>query len=178
MVLAALLAAGPASWLSTGYCQPPNEKSIAGEQTYLLSCGGQNASIEISVAARSRIRTSLLVDVVGLRLWVDNAESLGHIRAQIANPAAAYRLVLTSLTEKLRETGIEPNTVPVRGEEGKKSGTDGMVLIEGGEFTRPGEYYDSSGGGLTILPDGTIAVSGRFVSDPQAMERFVKSLRR
>ena len=45
---------------------------------------------------------------------------------------------------KIMETGVEPDVIPVRGDEGKKLCTEGMVLLEEGEFTRKGEYWDSS----------------------------------
>lgn len=131
----------------------------AGGRTYLLTCPAGDARVDIQAVDRAQVEKQLFVDVAGVRLWVADPDTLGRIRARIADPATAYRLVLASVTEKLRETGIEPDPVPVRGEEGKKLGTEGMVLIEGGEFTRPGEYYDSSGGGLTILPDGSVKVS-------------------
>ncbi|MBM3892569.1 MAG: formylglycine-generating enzyme family protein, partial [Verrucomicrobia bacterium] len=139
--------------------EPPAHQSAASGQTFLLSCPKGDGTIGISAVDRAQVKPNLFVDLAGLRLWVDKAESLQRLRTRVADPAAAYRLVLASLTEKIRETGIEPDTVPVRGDEGKKMGTEGMVLIEGGEFTRTGKFYDSSGGGLTILPDGSVQVS-------------------
>lgn len=114
--------------------------------------------VSVEVVDRSKINRDLFVDIVGLRLWVDNAESLSRIRARIATPSAALR-VRHQLGAKLMDTGVELGMIPVRGEEGRELGTVGMVLLKGGEFTRTGKYYDSSGGGLTILKDGTAQTS-------------------
>ena len=57
------------------------------------------------------------------------------------------------------ETGIEPDMIPVRGDAGRKTGTEGMALLTGSEFTRRGEFYDSTGGGLTILRNDTAQIS-------------------
>ncbi len=147
--------AGLSGWMAAADAQQPSATPPSKENTYLLSCAADGTAIEINVVERGAVKQNVSVDVAGLRLWVDNAESQRRIRARIADPAAASRLVLASLTAKLRETGIEPDMVPVRGEEGKKMGRDGMVLLEAGEYVRPGVYYDSSGGGFTRLPDGS-----------------------
>ncbi|MFH1922789.1 MAG: SUMF1/EgtB/PvdO family nonheme iron enzyme, partial [Planctomycetota bacterium] len=47
------------------------------------------------------------------------------------------------LGRRYAETGIEPDRIPVNRQAGKKLGTEGMVLIEGGEYVRPGHYYTS-----------------------------------
>ncbi len=62
------------------------------------------------------------------------------------------RLVADAVDEKLRETGVLPDSIPVRGDEGKKLGNEAMVLIATGEFTRTGEFWDSTGGGLDERP--------------------------
>lgn len=135
------------------------EKKPAGkDQTYFLSAAPDGA-VQVNVVPSKEVKPGLYVDLAGLRLWVDNADSLKRIRAKIADPAAAFHFVQGSLFEKLRETGIEPDMIPVRGEEDKKLGAEGMVLLEAGEFTRTGEFNDSSGGGLTILKDGSVQVS-------------------
>ena len=131
------------------YAVGPPAAGPAGKAILVRATSGPNGpQVEIDVVDRSKINKDLFVDIIGLRLWVDGVESLRRIRAQIANPTAARRLVTGQLDTKLRETGVEPDMIPVRGEEGKKAGTEGMVLIEGGEFTRTGEFWDSSGGGL------------------------------
>src|SRR3990172_8809888 len=101
------------------------QPTVAAEQTYLLSCSGNDAAIKLKVVERSEVNQSRYVDLVGLRLWVDNAESQRRIPTRIADPAAARRLVTEQLDAKLRETGVEPDTIPVRGEEGKRMGIDG-----------------------------------------------------
>lgn len=145
--------------LGAAAAETPQAMPPVGKNVYLLSHSGEEKPVTISVVERSAVNPDLYVDVAGLRLWAADAESQRRIRAQIADPAAAERLVQTSVAEKLRETGIEPDVVPVQGKEGKKSKIDGMVLLKEGEFTRPGEYYDSSGGGLTILVDGSVQAS-------------------
>jgi formylglycine-generating enzyme required for sulfatase activity len=110
------------------------------------------------VVERPTINKDIFVDMIGLRLWVDSAESANRIRALVATPAAALR-VKQQLGAKLMDTGVEPDMIPVRGNEGREMGTDGMVRLDGGEFTRSGKFYDSSGGGLTILEDGTAQIS-------------------
>lgn len=129
------------------------------QKTYLLSCPANDASMDLQIIDRAEVKKDHFVDVAGLRLWVTNGDSLQRIRRKIADPAAALHLIQGVLAEKMRQTGVEPDMIPVRGQDGKKLGTLGMVLIAGGEFTRTGEFYDSSGGGLTILPDGKVQVS-------------------
>ena len=109
--------------------------------------GPNGPQVQVDVVDRSKINKDLYVDVVGLRLWADNAESHKLLRSQVANPIAAQR-IRQQLTVKIMENGVEPDTIPVRGEEGRKMATEAMVLIKGGEYTRAGEYWDSSGGGL------------------------------
>lgn len=104
--------------------------------------------VEVVVRERSAIDEKLYVDTTGLRLWVDKVESLKRIREWIADPAFVRRLVVDQLDEKLRETGVQPDMAPVRGEEGRKMGVEGMALLADGEFVRPGEYWDSTGGGI------------------------------
>ncbi len=104
--------------------------------------------VGIEVVDRAKINAKLYVDTTGLRLWVADAESLQRIRNWIADPAFARRLVTTRMNANLRETGVEPDLIPVRGDEGKKAGIEGMVLLADGEFIRPGEFWDSTGGGI------------------------------
>ena len=131
----------------------------ASTSTCSLTQPADNAPVQIAVVERGETSTKLFVDIAGVRLWVRDAESLVRIRSRISNPVAARNLIQQTLAEKLRETGIEPDMIPVHGEEGRKMGADGMVSLPAGEFERTGHYFDSSGGGLTKLPDGTVKPS-------------------
>lgn len=132
--------------------ESPKSATEPTKQTYLLSCPSGDAAIELKSVDRVDIKQELAVDIAGVQLWVDNAESLQRIRNRVSNAAAARRLVADDVDKKLRESGILPDATPVRGEEGKKLGTENMVRIKPGEFTRPGEFWDSSGGGLNEKP--------------------------
>lgn len=115
--------------------------------------------VEVDVVERAQINMSLYLDMAGLRLWIETAESQQRIRNIVANRSAALS-VIEKVGAKTMASGVEPDVIPVKGDAGKQLGTDEMVLLEGGEFTRPGTFYDSSGGGLTILKDGTAQKSG------------------
>ena len=112
------------------------------------SPNSNDPQFNIEAVDRSKINRNLFVETTGLRLWIDNTESLKLVRAQITNAAIVRQLVTVQLNAILCETGIEPDMIPVRGDEGKKADPEGMVLIEGGEFTRTGEFWDSTGGGI------------------------------
>ncbi len=131
----------------------------AGPATYLLSQTAADAPVEIAVVPRDQINDKLFMDVAGVRLWVRDAESLARIRSRIADPAAAHHLIQPGVADKLRETGIEPDLIPVRGDKGKALPSDLMVPLPAGEFERTGHYFDSSGGGFSRLPDGRVAPS-------------------
>ncbi|MBL6707540.1 MAG: SUMF1/EgtB/PvdO family nonheme iron enzyme [Planctomycetaceae bacterium] len=105
------------------------------------------SQVVVDAVDRTKVNEKQFVDMIGLRLWVDNADSLQRLRAFVSTPGAALA-VKEKLGASIMETGVEPDMIPVHGEEGKKLKTDGMVLLEKGEFTRSGEYWDSSGGGL------------------------------
>jgi len=115
--------------------------------------------ITVEVVDRAKLNSTLFFDMAGLRLWIETAESRQRVRNVLANPATAL-----SVTERVGraiiDSGIEPDVIPVKGKEGRTAGTEGMVLLDGGEYTRTGTFYDSSGGGLTILDDGTAQKSG------------------
>ena len=132
--------------------EPPKSATEPTKQTYLLSCPSGEAAIELKIVDRAEIKQELAVDIAGVRLWVDNAASLQRIRNRVSNAASARRIVADDVDKKLRETGILPDATPTRGEEGKKLGTENMVRIEEGEFTRLGEFWDSTGGGLDETP--------------------------
>ena len=156
LLLFVVAAAIPASLVSSA--EPSG--SVANQALLLRATPSPNGpQVEVDVIDRSNINTGIYLDMAGLRLWVDTAESRQRIRNVVANPAAALS-VTEKVGAKIMASGVEPDAIPVKGEEGRKAGTEGMVLLAGGEFTRPGKYYDSSGGGLTILEDGTAQQSG------------------
>lgn len=128
-----------------------DEQAAPADQTYLarITPSPNGPQITIDVVERSKINQDLFVDVAGVRLYVDSAESWQRLRNKVSDPVAARRLVGTQMDVMLRETGVEPDTIPVRGDAGKEAGTDGMVLLKSGEFTRTGEFWDSTGGGLS-----------------------------
>lgn len=111
------------------------------------------------VVERATINQKIFVDAFGLRLWADGDGSLKALRVRVATAAGAM-VVRAEVARKLMEAGVEPEMIPVRGKAGLKLGTEGMVLLKGGEFTRPGKYFDSSGGGLTVLKDGSVPPHG------------------
>jgi hypothetical protein len=148
---AMILLAGPPIAMAT---EPQPAADPAGKALLLSAVRDKQAgvAVTINVVDRAKIDKELYVDFIGLRLWMDGGESLKLMRVHVA---AAALGVKRQVAQKLMEMGVEPEMIPVRGVEGRKAGTEGMVLLKGGEFTRTGEFYDSSGGGLTILKDGT-----------------------
>jgi len=140
------------TWSGLGTVASENDGQVAREQaakTLVLRVmkGPNGVAIEVDVTLKSDVHRDLFVDMFGLRLWCDSAESAKRIRSSIADPGTALA-VRQKLAAKIKQTGVEPDMVPVRGDEGKKLGTSDMVLIKGGESTRPGKYWDTSGGGL------------------------------
>ena len=119
------------------------------KRQFLLNAtsGPSGPKIQIDVVDHSKINRDLYLDLIGLRLWVDNAESHKLLHSHIGKITVPLE-IRQQLTIKIMEHGIEPDMIPVRGEEGKKMGSDDMVFLKGGEFMRGGEYWDSSGGGL------------------------------
>ncbi|NQV28465.1 MAG: SUMF1/EgtB/PvdO family nonheme iron enzyme [Rhodopirellula sp.] len=128
----------------------PEGSAAPSDKTYLgrVTAGPNGPQITIDVVNRSEINADLYVDTTGLRLWVESADSRRRIQTMIADPAVARNLVTNQMNVVLRESGVEPAMIPVRGIEGQLAGTEGMVLLEGGEFTRTGEFWDSTGGGI------------------------------
>ncbi|MDA0283689.1 MAG: SUMF1/EgtB/PvdO family nonheme iron enzyme [Planctomycetota bacterium] len=129
----------------------PEVATAPSDRTYLgrVIAGPNGPQITIDVVDRSKIKSDLYVDAAGLRLWVESPESRQRIQAMVSNPAVARNLVTNQMNVTLEENGVEPDTIPVRGKEGQLAGTEGMILIEGGEFTRTGEFWDSTGGGIS-----------------------------
>lgn len=120
----------------------------AGKVLQVRATPGQNGpEIEVVAVDRAGIDKNLHVDLAGMRLWTNSAETLQLLLKPVANPASAIG-VRSKVAKAILENGVEPDMIPVRGEEGMTLGTNGMVLLEGGEFTRAGEFWDSSGGGL------------------------------
>jgi formylglycine-generating enzyme required for sulfatase activity len=138
--------------------QTENAFRMSKELLIRVVSGPNGTQVAVDAVARSALNEELYVDIAGLRLWADGAESRKLLQSRIASPAGALA-AKEQIGAKLMESGVEPDVIPVRGDEGKKLGTEGMVLLEGGEYARTGEYYDSSGGGLTILADGTAQIS-------------------
>lgn len=129
----------------------PRPSTATSNRTYFgrVTTSPNGPQITLDVVDRSKIKSDLYVDVAGLRLWVESVESRASIRGMIDNPATARDLVTNKMNATLLASGVEPDMVPVRGEEGQQAGTEGMVLLEGGEFTRTGEFWDSTGGGIS-----------------------------
>ncbi|MEO2018286.1 MAG: SUMF1/EgtB/PvdO family nonheme iron enzyme [Fuerstiella sp.] len=129
----------------------PSDLARSPNRTYLahVTPGPDGPQITINAAERSSVNQDLFVDVAGVRLYADSADTRKRLRYHISNPAAARNLVANQMNVTLRETGVEPEMIPVHGDEGQKSDTDEMVLLAGGEFTRTGEFWDSTGGGLS-----------------------------
>lgn len=156
-----LLLIAAAVLMSASYGESADQpESVTGKALLLRATPSPNGTqVQVDVVDRSKINKSLFLDMAGLRLWIDTAESRQRIRSLVANPSSALS-VTENVGRQIMVSGVEPDVIPVRGDEGKQTGTEGMVLLAGGEFTRPGKYYDSSGGGLTILDDGTAQKSG------------------
>ncbi len=112
-----------------------------------LAPNSSGPQVEVDVIDRAQLNKNLYIDTAGLRLWTENTDALRTLR-KLAAKATGALSIRQQVARKIMETGVEPDQIPVRGDEGKKLGTQNMVLIKGGEYTRPGEYWDASGGGL------------------------------
>lgn len=112
-----------------------------------LSPGSNENQVEVAAVDRSKTDETLYVDLAGLRLWIDSAESRNRLLSLVASPATAIE-VRNRVSKAITELGVEPDMIPIRGEAGKALGTDGMVLLKGGHFSRTGEFWDSTGGGI------------------------------
>lgn len=135
--------------VTLGRCEGEKPVADLNGQTLQLRTAANRDGLQVLVDAvdRSQVREQQFLDLAGLRLWVDSAESAQKLKRYIAAPASAANVrqrVATAITE----SGVEPDMIPVRSIAEKLPNTDGMVLLDGGEFTRNGEYWDSSGGGL------------------------------
>ncbi len=100
----------------------------------------------IKVADRDDVNRSLYLDIEGLRLYVSSRECLktfSRLPAESSDRITSGYLIRNLLGRRHAETGIEPDRVSVNGGAGKQLGTEGMVLIKGGEYVRPGHYYTS-----------------------------------
>jgi formylglycine-generating enzyme required for sulfatase activity len=146
-VLAAAAIVGTPS--RAAYAMEPQAAPAAKALLLRATPGPNGPQVQIDVVHRSTINTDLFVDTTGLRLWGDSPATRKLVQSQITDPAIARRLVTVQLDTRLCETGVEPDMIPVRGDEGKQAGTEGMVAIEGGEFTRTGQFWDSTGGGIS-----------------------------
>ena len=132
-----------------GRCEDEKPAAAPENQTLQLRAMPNRDGLQIDAVPvdRSQVREQVFVDLAGLRLWVDTSESTQQLKRHIAAPTAAVH-VRQQIATAIMETGVEPDMIPVQGEIGQTLGTEGMVLLDEGEFTRTGEYWDSSGGGL------------------------------
>jgi len=131
---------------SMGYAAEEGEAAM-GKKTYLIRPEHHKqfgVDSEVEVVARDQIDAALYVDVAGLRVFVPDRKSQRMLRGHLAGQWAARRFVTDILCNHQSETGIEPDLIPVRSRQGKRLGTEGMVLLEGGEYLRPGEYFISN----------------------------------
>jgi len=128
--------------------ETPAAKADAGQQTYLLHCPTGQSNVELKAVGRNEVKQDVYIDVTGLRLYADSPENRRNAYERLLGTTSSRfhaRQFITDTLSKLRaETGIEPDMVPVRGRRGKELGAKGMVLIEGGSFTRPGRYLISN----------------------------------
>jgi len=100
----------------------------------------------IKVADRDTVDPSLYVDMEGLRLHVSNRAcrtAFEQLPLESGERITSGYFIRNLLGRRYAETGIEPDRVPVTRQAGKKHGIEGMVLIQGGEYVRPGHYYTS-----------------------------------
>jgi len=100
----------------------------------------------IKVADRAKVDQSLYLDIEGLRLHMSSRKCLKTFKelpAESSERITSGYFIRNLLGRRYTETGIEPDRIPVRGSVGKMLGTSGMVLIDGGEYVRPGHYYTS-----------------------------------
>lgn len=95
----------------------------------------------IQVVPRSEVDPSLVLETAGLRLYVATRDALEAYKRLLQRKEEAQYLIRSLLNYRGAETGIEPDTIPVRGRKGSKLGKKGMVLIKEGEVVRPGKYY-------------------------------------
>lgn len=124
---------------------PPRGMHWTVVQKYLTECSQRL----IQTVDRSETDMELSLETWGVRLYCSSQKCLEayrqlplHSEEQLT---LAY-LVRNILNKRYSETGIEPERIPVRGEEGGKMGAEGIVFIEGGEYVRPERYYTSAGG--------------------------------
>ena len=108
----------------------------------------EKAAQLISIVDRSKVDPSFHLDIEGLRLFATDLrclEEFESLRDEGNERLGPGFLVRTLLNRRYGQTGVEPDRIPVTGGAGLgavDSGT-GMVLIEGGEYLRPGPYITS-----------------------------------
>jgi hypothetical protein len=106
----------------------------------------------IKIIDRSKVGQSFHLDIEGLRLNVSSRECLATFKKlslESTERITPGYLIRNLLGRRYRETGIQPDRIPITGDAGKKLGTQGMVLIKGGEYVRPGHYYTSQSAELS-----------------------------
>ncbi|RMG41940.1 MAG: hypothetical protein D6725_00575 [Planctomycetota bacterium] len=128
---------------------PVQVTKIDTARTLMLSARVEQGTVNVTVdpVSRGNVNDRRFIDLAGLRLWTADDDSQRLLRDFVRDPARAI-IVRNRVAQAIMRTGVEPDMIPVRGDEGKTLGTQNMVLIKGGEFTRPGVYWDASGGGL------------------------------
>ncbi|MFH1924054.1 MAG: hypothetical protein ABIP48_29725, partial [Planctomycetota bacterium] len=93
----------------------------------------------IKVTDLAKVDQSFYLDIEGLRLYVSSRECLKTLKQlpqESGERITSGYLIRNLLGRRYAETGIELDRVAVNGQAGKKLGTEGMVLIKGGEYVR------------------------------------------
>ena len=151
------------SLVVTAFSADPGRQDSSRQEVYLLDCPSdesiwklppqglywrtlhkmldEKAGQLIKVADRDKVEQSLYVDIEGLRLYVSSSECLKTFKqlpAESGERITSGYLIRNLLGRRYAETGIEPDRVPVTGQADTKLGIEGMVLIKGGEYVRPG----------------------------------------
>ena len=106
----------------------------------------------IKITDRAKVDPAIYLDIEGLRLNVSSRECLATFKKlplESTERITPGYLIRNLLGRRYRETGIQPDRISIAGDAGKKLGTQGMVLIKGGEYVRPGHYYTSQSAELS-----------------------------
>lgn len=106
----------------------------------------EQAAQLIEITDRAEVDNSIYLDTEGLRLYVSSHEGLRTLK-QLPEESSEHitlaYLIRNLLGRRYAERGIEPDRIPVHGQAGKKPGNQGMLLVKGGEYVRPGHYFTS-----------------------------------
>jgi len=132
---------------AAGNAQGQGESVQPAEKTFVAHAAPHpqlGVVVRLEIADRDQVNKRFYVDIAGLRVYVASGESQKLLRQWLSDKWHAQDFVTDMLSKRQAETGVEPEAIPVRGEEGKRAGTEGMVLLKGGEYFRPGEYFISN----------------------------------